>query len=85
MFHIEFRAHNSYDVHHVSVEAQRAAFELLCALDATGFSYCVTACGINVTAQFEDEIRRNTARGTLPITRTVGTTTLAEYVAKTGI
>lgn len=70
MYTIEFLAHDECQWQSVYAEAQRAAFEIVCALNYTGFSYRVRSCGLDLTEQFENQITLARSRGSLPVVAT---------------
>lgn len=72
MFTVEFMAHNSHEWQRAHVQEQRAVYELVCALNFTGFSYRVSACGIDLTEGFEQQLAADATLRTLPVVRTAG-------------
>lgn len=72
MYTIEFLAHDECQWQSVYAEAQRAAFEIVCALNYTGFSYRVMSCGLDLTEQFENQIAVARSRRSLPVAPVAG-------------
>lgn len=72
MFKIEFQAHDCIDWQTAHVDARRAVYELLCALNYTGFSYRVSSCGIDVTEAFEIQMNAERTAHVLPVAPVAG-------------
>jgi hypothetical protein len=72
MYRIEFLAHDQCQPQSVIAETQRGAFEVVCALNYTGFTYTVTSCGLDLTEQFENQMTVARSRGSLPVVPTAG-------------
>lgn len=72
MYTIEFLAHDECQWQSVYAQSQRAAFEIVCALEFTAFSYRVVSCGLDLTEQFENQIAVARRERTLPVAPVAG-------------
>jgi len=67
MYTIRYRAHNGSFHCEAVASDEESAVELVCALRYTGFSFTVTACGLDLTADFLLAVKARAEQGRLPV------------------
>jgi len=74
MYTIEYMAHNRRDEapQTARVEEPEGVLQLVCALNYTGFTFRVMACGIDLTESFTRQMQLAEDTCTLPVCPTAG-------------